>query len=590
MARYRNVSLKEQRAEEPATTELAEAPAAKSKQAVLYLRVSTPSQVKTDYNPEGISLPAQREACELKCAGLGAEVIKEFVEPGRTATDIEHRPVFREMVAWLKQHDVDYIVVYHFNRIFRNSIDAAITKQELSKRGIRLVSATLDLGDGIESQMVETILHAVDEYRSRADGADISYKMGAKAKSGGTLGRAPLGYLNRRDFSEGRNIGTVILDPERADLIRTAFELYASGDYSAEALAEELTNRGLRTRPGRFPAGPVSTSKLNSLLRDPYYVGYVTFKGQLYEGRHERLVSDDLFERVQAVLNERSSNGVRQRRHHHYLKGVLWCWKCHQRQLESRMLMQKSKGNGGTYQYFFCRRRQQRECDTRYVESEAIEAAIIEYYDTLAFPADLADRVRSMMHETLDEEATATKERQHQLQLELDRLERQEANLVVLVADGSVPSSKAKKMLGDILRKRNQVQDQLGEGRERLAVGAELIENALQLLSDPGRLYEKMAPEQRRLFNQAVFEKMYVIDNRIEKVVLKQPFFDLAGLRDAAGKSEPHRKMTARGRHCRTSSDGPSHVEDLDGLFLDPGSSKGVMVGAEGLEPPACWL
>src|ERR1700677_388344 len=89
--------------------------------AVLYLRVSTPSQVNTDYNPEGISIPAQREAGERKAGSLGAEVVREFIEPGRTATTIDKRPVFQEMMAWVKtQKDIDYIIVYHFNRIFRD--------------------------------------------------------------------------------------------------------------------------------------------------------------------------------------------------------------------------------------------------------------------------------------------------------------------------------------------------------------------------------------------------------------------------------------------------------------------------------------
>jgi site-specific DNA recombinase len=159
--------------------ELTEGPA---KRAASYLRVSTPSQVKTDYNPEGISLPAQRDACLLKTAALGAEVVREFIEPGRTATSIEKRPVFQEMLAWVKgQKNIDYIVVYQFNRIFRSSIDAHLTKRDLRKLGVRVVSTVIDLGEGPEGDMVGSILNAVDEYRSRADGADIAYKMGAKA-------------------------------------------------------------------------------------------------------------------------------------------------------------------------------------------------------------------------------------------------------------------------------------------------------------------------------------------------------------------------------------------------------------------------
>lgn len=138
------------------------------KRAVLYLRVSTPSQVNTDYNPEGISIPAQREAGERKANELKAKVVNEFVEPGRTATSVDKRPVFQEMIAWVKaQGDIDYIIVYHFNRIFRNSIDAAITKRELGKLSVRVVSTVLDMGETPESQMVETIIHAVDQYSHR---------------------------------------------------------------------------------------------------------------------------------------------------------------------------------------------------------------------------------------------------------------------------------------------------------------------------------------------------------------------------------------------------------------------------------------
>lgn len=153
------------------------------KRAVLYLRVSTPSQVNTDYNPEVISIPAQREAGERKAGELKATVVNEFVEPGRTATSIDKRPVFQEMIAWVKaQGDIDYIIVYHFNRIFRNSIDAAITKRELGKLGVRVVSTVLDMGETPESQMVETIIHAVDQYQSQASGADIAYKIGPESQ------------------------------------------------------------------------------------------------------------------------------------------------------------------------------------------------------------------------------------------------------------------------------------------------------------------------------------------------------------------------------------------------------------------------
>src|SRR5437764_7879083 len=91
------------------------------KRSVRYLRVSSRGQVETDYNPEGISIPAQREATERKEHELRTENVGEYVEPGRTGTSIDKRPVFQEMIARIRaERDVDYIVVYAFSRLFRN--------------------------------------------------------------------------------------------------------------------------------------------------------------------------------------------------------------------------------------------------------------------------------------------------------------------------------------------------------------------------------------------------------------------------------------------------------------------------------------
>jgi DNA invertase Pin-like site-specific DNA recombinase len=72
------------------------------KRALLYLRVSTPGQVNTDFNPEGISLPAQREACIQMAAKLSADIVDEYIEPGRSATNTDARPKFQEMMARVK--------------------------------------------------------------------------------------------------------------------------------------------------------------------------------------------------------------------------------------------------------------------------------------------------------------------------------------------------------------------------------------------------------------------------------------------------------------------------------------------------------
>ncbi|HWV48002.1 MAG TPA: hypothetical protein VN035_00980 [Microbacterium sp.] len=74
--------------------------------------------------------------------------------------------------------------------------------------------------------------------------------MRQKAFHGGTPGRAPLGYLNERQFTDGREVRAITIDPERAEHIIWAFHSYATGEWSVTRLAAELETRGLTTRPG----------------------------------------------------------------------------------------------------------------------------------------------------------------------------------------------------------------------------------------------------------------------------------------------------------------------------------------------------
>src|SRR5918995_3075957 len=70
-----------------------------------------------------------------------------------------------------------------------------------------------------------------------------------KVAAGGTPHTAPIGYRNVRKIVDGRESRTVVLDEERAPLVRWAFEAYASGDFTLNQLAAELQDRGLTQRP-----------------------------------------------------------------------------------------------------------------------------------------------------------------------------------------------------------------------------------------------------------------------------------------------------------------------------------------------------
>ena len=140
-----------------------------------------------------------------------------------------------------------------------------------------------------------------------------------------------------------------------------------------------MADLGLTTRPSpRWPREqPVGSSKLHHMLSDPYYAGWVTVDRQLIPGRHEAIVSQKLFDKVQEVLAARSARGNRERVLYHYLKGMLFCDRC-RTAATSRLMYTEARGrNGQYYGYFLCRARQDGDCDLPHLPAWQVEDAIV---------------------------------------------------------------------------------------------------------------------------------------------------------------------------------------------------------------------
>ncbi len=131
--------------------------------------------------------------------------------------------------------------------------------------------------------------------------------------------------------TDGRRVATVEIDLQRGHFITTAFQLYASGEYSISQLAVELARLGLRARPTRrWSPRPLSTSAVQRLLRNPYYCGLIVYKRgttdeTVFPGRHEPLIDQDTFDQVQTLLDEKRVAGERPQVRQHYLRGTVFC-------------------------------------------------------------------------------------------------------------------------------------------------------------------------------------------------------------------------------------------------------------------------
>ena len=552
--------------------------------AVVYLRVSSKGQVNTDYDPEGISIPAQRQSCQRKAEQLGLSIVAEYVEAGMSGTEMTKRVAFQQMLERIRRDkDVDYVIVYKLSRFARNRTDDAIVMADLQKRGVTLISATESIDATPVGQLMHGILAAFNEYRSREDGADIAYKMGQKARKGGTLGRTPLGYFNTLERVDGREFRGVAVDEERAPFVKLAFELYASTELTMEEIAEQLEDRGLTTRPTpKRRAQRVSASMLSRMYRNRYYLGEVTYKGEIFEGRHPAMVNRDLFMKVQRRLESTGKAGERKRVHHSYLKGSLWCGECFaERGLsDSRMVIQRALGrNGSDYFYFFCRARQEGICTSRHLPIDAVEDAVIDHYRTVQLRPEFIGYVEGQVDDALDDQVKSQREWKNQLEVRRNELDAKAANLVELVADGGMAVELAKQRLRQIEMDRADIDTQLATVVQDLSAGVEYLKGWLELLRDPHTLYARASNEMRRRLNQAIFVRIFIADEGRVASELSEP---ARLLLEAQSRWQSMHSGDGIAAGDTTTIAGPQEQTTTDEV---DGWSKDYLVDLRGIEP-----
>jgi DNA invertase Pin-like site-specific DNA recombinase len=199
---------------------------------VIYIRVSTEEQAQMGGEVEGYSIPAQREACLGKVRQLDGMLVEEYVDAGESAKSA-NRPQLQKMLRELKSRRIDYVVVHKIDRLARNRADDVEINAAIAKAGAKLISVSEPVDETPAGRLLYNMMADVAQYHSDNLAVEVLKGMNGKAKQGGTPFQAPIGYLNHRELRDGFEIRTIIVDPERAPLVRWAFEQYALGDWSA---------------------------------------------------------------------------------------------------------------------------------------------------------------------------------------------------------------------------------------------------------------------------------------------------------------------------------------------------------------------
>jgi len=330
--------------------------------------------------------------------------------------------------------------------------------------------------------------------------------MEQKARMGGTPGKAPVGYLNVREIGvDGFEYRTIAIDENKAPDVQWAFRAYAAGLHSIEEMTDALESRGLTSKPHRRGGRPkpMAVSAVGRMLRNPYYIGKVVYKGEVFDGNHEPLISLQLFDQVQELLTAKNTSGSRRRVHRHPLKGMLTCEHC-----KGRVYMTKAKNrHGSVYSYFFCRGRQKGVCEVPYLSVDQIVEKVYALHELESeITAEQLKTLDAWVADGIEEMSKGQKTAAVQAEKDLERSKRQRDKLLRLYYDEDIDR--------DTFRTEQQrLDDTERAARLRLAetatgleeVGRRVSKTAALLQSWPERM-RSAKPETQDRFHDAFYE------------------------------------------------------------------------------------
>ncbi|MBM7713284.1 recombinase family protein [Siminovitchia sp. FSL H7-0308] len=279
--------------------------------AAIYVRVSTHEQAE-----EGYSIEEQKERLKSFAEAKGYDVAKIYSDPGFSGSNLD-RPAMQEMIKLIKTRSIDAVLVYKIDRLSRSQKDTLFLIEEIfQKNGVALISMSESFDTstpfGIAMIGILSVFAQLEREQIRERfimGKEARAKSG-KWHGGGGGARIVTGY----DYIDG----SLIINEYEAQCVKYIYDRYNKG-HGIFNILENVREK--------FPGVLSSETTISNILSNPIYIGKLKYKGEIYEGEHEPIIEEDLFNRTQELLAKRTSK-TNPFRKTYLLSGIIYCGLC----------------------------------------------------------------------------------------------------------------------------------------------------------------------------------------------------------------------------------------------------------------------
>lgn len=485
-----------------------------------YSRVSTKMAKE-----EGYSIPSQQKLCRSYADNNRFSIVREFIDV-ETAKR-EGRKDFSRMLQFLRDEAKKppevacrTILVEKTDRLYRNIKDW-VTLDELGVE-IHFVKEGVILSP--ESNSKEKFMHGIMVLMAKAYIDNLSEEtrkgMVEKAEEGIFPSYAPLGFINIE--CNGKRI--IQPDPDVAPLIKKLFGWYITGNFSLLAVTQKIREEGLVYRK---TGSKIHKSLVHKILGNPIYAGDFIWGGKLYRGTHEPIVSREMFDRVQEIMNEKGKRRTRQQKHSWAFQGLASCGHCG--------CALTAEGKKGRYVYYHCTGHRGK-CPEKYIREEEMDRQFVGALAAIRMDEDVLDWVVTALKESHADEKRFHDERIGSLQREYTKYQNRLDAMYVDKLDGRISqeifdgkSAEWRKEQNDLLRK---IANHQSANRSYLDDGVRILELSQHAVT----IYEKQEMREKRRLLDFVFSNSTWKDGTLTPNYRKP--FDMIAVTNISYKKE----------------------------------------------------
>jgi site-specific DNA recombinase len=421
------------------------------------------------------------------------------------------------------------MLVEKTDRLYRNlkdwvTVDDLDVEMHFPKEGVVLSR---------ESRSSEKFMHGIKVLMAKNYIDNLSEEarkgMQEKAEQGIWPTVAPLGYRNVVG-ADGKKI--IEPDPESAPIISRIFEWYATGQHSLKEAARMARDAGLVYRKS---VAKVPVSTVHAILRNRLYTGCLEWNGKLYQGRHDPLVSVELWERVQSVLDGRFTKKHRRMTHVFAFSGLIACGKC-----GCSVVGELKKQR---YVYYHCTgyadkcRGEPAICRRKYVREEALEEHFTELLGRLRFDDEVLGWVREALQASHADQHREHEEAIARLQAQYKRLDERIHAMYVDKLDGKIGGDFYDRFAGEWREEQRRLQREIDRHQQADESYMDEGVQILELARNAQRLFAEQEPREKRRLLNFVLSNCSWEDGAV-RATYRQPFDLLTETTAIAARSE----------------------------------------------------